>query len=270
LRPFIHGFWSGGAYTDDRTGVFSHCSAGVAYDSGINLFILVTGSHRWWLGFIDPQWSLPANSKASVQLRLDNRAPFKRFATIPSGQLALVPLPDSPRLIHAFRRASKLTLVAEGGSFFFKLRETSAVMDQLTSCVGASLALEAHGPPAGTAGAASPPSPIAAVATEAPPPPPGQIAAASVTPRPPAETASAVSAWVSLIALGALMGVVGQGIRVIVGLKKARDELAALGHLNEAGKPFSAVSVMNLLGQRSGKLPGVGSRAATQLPQAAT
>jgi hypothetical protein len=39
-----------------------------------------------------------------------------------------------------------------------------------------------------------------------------------------------VSAWVSLIVLGALMGVVGQGIRVIVGVKKARDEVAALGH----------------------------------------
>ena len=42
LRPFKQGFWSGGAYTDDRTGAFTHCSAGVAYDSGINLFVLVT------------------------------------------------------------------------------------------------------------------------------------------------------------------------------------------------------------------------------------
>ena len=53
-------------------------------------------------------------------------------------------------------------------------------------------------------------------------------------------------------------------------LREISRELAQLDHFNEAGKPFSAVSVMNLLGQRSGKLPGVGSRAATQLPQAVT
>src|ERR1700758_2500451 len=28
-RAFQSGLWSGGAYTDDRTGAFSHCSAGV-------------------------------------------------------------------------------------------------------------------------------------------------------------------------------------------------------------------------------------------------
>lgn len=35
--------------------------------------------------------------------------------------------------------------------------------------------------------------------------------------------------WVWIIALGALMGVVGQGLRIIVGLKKASDTAAALG-----------------------------------------
>jgi hypothetical protein len=34
--------------------------------------------------------------------------------------------------------------------------------------------------------------------------------------------------WICIIALGALTGVVGQGIRVIVGLKKASDQAAAL------------------------------------------
>jgi hypothetical protein len=35
--------------------------------------------------------------------------------------------------------------------------------------------------------------------------------------------------WILIIALGALMGVVGQGIRVTVGLKKASDRAAELG-----------------------------------------
>jgi hypothetical protein len=44
LRPFKHGFWEGGAYTDDRTSVFTHCSADVGYASGISLFVFTTRS----------------------------------------------------------------------------------------------------------------------------------------------------------------------------------------------------------------------------------
>ena len=142
VRPFKHGFWTGGAYSDDRTGAFTHCSAGVAYDSGINLFVLVTGEYRWWLGFINPKWSFTPNAKEPIRLLLDNGAAFNRLATIPSGQLLLVPLPDSSRLIDAFRRGSELALEAEGKSFVFKLNDTPAVMDRLTNCVQTSLALK--------------------------------------------------------------------------------------------------------------------------------
>ena len=156
VRPFKHGFWSGGAYTDDRTGAFTHCSAGVAYDSGVNLFVLVTGEYRWWLGFINPRWSFTPNAKQPIRLRLDNGAAFDRLATIPSGQLLLVPLPDSSRLIDAFRRGSELALEAEGKSFVFKLNDTPAVMDRLTNCVQTSLALkEKTLPPVSQSAAAS-------------------------------------------------------------------------------------------------------------------
>src|ERR1700761_8536433 len=92
LRVFKHGLWSGGAYTDDRTGVFSHCSAGVAYDTGINLFVLVTADYRWWLGFINSEWSFKPKVKLPVRLRLDDGATsLERQAIIPNGQLILIP-----------------------------------------------------------------------------------------------------------------------------------------------------------------------------------
>jgi hypothetical protein len=146
LRPFKHGYWAGGAYTDDRTGAFTHCSAGVAYDSGINLFVLVTGGYRWWLGLINPQWSLTPNAKIPIKLQLDAGAPFSGLASIPSGQLLLVSLPDSSKLLGAFRRSSRLSLDAEGQSFSFKLGGTPAVMDQLADCVRTSVALAAPAP----------------------------------------------------------------------------------------------------------------------------
>jgi hypothetical protein len=38
FRPFQFGLWSGGAWTNDQTGAFSHCAASVPYTSGITMF----------------------------------------------------------------------------------------------------------------------------------------------------------------------------------------------------------------------------------------
>jgi hypothetical protein len=206
LRPFKHGFWSGGAYTDDRTGAFTHCSAGVAYDSGINLFVLVTGGYRWWLGFINPKWELMPNARISIKLQLDDGAPFNGLASIPSGQLLLVSLPDNSKLLAAFRHSSKLALDAEGQSFSFKLNATPAVMDQLANCVRTSVALEAQAPPpapstnigalgASTSSTTAPPSGSPAVTASGSPATPAEAAppaAAAAQPQTlPAETATA-------------------------------------------------------------------------------
>ena len=59
----------GGAYIDDRTGSFSHCSAGVVYDSGINLFVVSTEAYGWWFGFTSPHWSLTPSASIPVELQ---------------------------------------------------------------------------------------------------------------------------------------------------------------------------------------------------------
>jgi hypothetical protein len=150
LRGFQAGLWTGGAYTDDRTGDFTHCSAGVAYDSGINMFILVTGDHRWWLGFINPRWSFAPNAKMPVELRFDGGPRPAMTATVPSRLIVLVPLPSDPRQIDRLGRSAALVLVAEGQSFFFQLSGTPVVTAELKSCVQKSLALQATAPTAPT------------------------------------------------------------------------------------------------------------------------
>ncbi|HTV44913.1 MAG TPA: hypothetical protein VMF05_06320 [Stellaceae bacterium] len=141
LRAFARGLWSGGAYTDDRTGEFTHCSAGVAYDSGINLFVLVTAAHHWWLGFIDPQWTFAAKASLEVELRFDRGIPVPRGAMLPRDDLLLVPLPDNSNLVETFRNSTRLTLVAQGEAYRFKLADVPAVLDALSGCVGRSVAL---------------------------------------------------------------------------------------------------------------------------------
>jgi hypothetical protein len=151
IRGFQAGLWSGGAYTDERTGDFTHCSAGVAYDSGINMFILVTNDHRWWLGFINPRWSFAPNEKMPVELRFDEGPRLAMTAMVPSRLIVLVPLPSDPRLIDRLGRSAELNLVAEGRSFFFQLSGTPAVTAQLKNCVQKSLALQASAPTAPSA-----------------------------------------------------------------------------------------------------------------------
>jgi hypothetical protein len=225
LRPFKHGFWSGGAYTDDRTGAFTHCSAGVAYDSGINLFVLVTGSYRWWLGFINPQWSLTPNGKISVRLRLDDGEPFERSATIPSGQLMLVPLPEGERLADRFRQASELTLLAQDRSFLFKLGDAAAVVDHLTGCVRSSLTLAHAAPPASAAKPAAAageslgsPATVAAAAfpgasppSAEPPAPHPQTSSPPATPSPQAAASAAPPPAVAVAALHSSPALSGSG-----------------------------------------------------------
>jgi hypothetical protein len=104
-RPFQIGLWLGGAYTDDRTGTFSHCSAGVVYDGGINLFVVRTEAHGWWLGFTSAHWSLTPSASIPVNLQFDGRPPVEVLGTIADGQLLLIPAPDESDLIEIFQRS---------------------------------------------------------------------------------------------------------------------------------------------------------------------
>jgi hypothetical protein len=167
-RPFHVGLWSGGAYTDDRNGGFSHCSAGVAYDSGINLFVVSTEAHGWWLGFWNPQWSLTPNASLPVKLRFDARPAVELLGTVAGGQTLLVPMPDDSHLLDRFQRSSQLSVIAQERSFQLDLGGTSAVMSELTSCVRTALALEPHAPPSPTASVAPEPEPAAPALSSAP------------------------------------------------------------------------------------------------------
>src|SRR5260370_30660572 len=63
--------------------------------------------------------------------------------------------------------------------------------------------------------------------------------------------------WISIIALGAALGFLGQSVRVVVGLKKARDEAAALGKtFTEAFEP-STMLVSLLIGGVAGALAAI-------------
>jgi hypothetical protein len=120
-RPFQTGLWSGGAYTDDRSGKFSHCSVGVVYEGGTSLFVVSTEARGWWLGLTNPQWSLIPGAVVPVRLQFDTRAPIDLSGSAADAQLLLVAMPDDSHLIDTFRRTTKLSFVAQDRSFSLQL-----------------------------------------------------------------------------------------------------------------------------------------------------
>jgi hypothetical protein len=178
-RPFQSGLWSGGAYTDDRTGGFSHCSAGVVYDSGTSMFVVSTEAHGWWLGFTNSQWTLTLSGSIPVKLQFDGRPAVEVFATVANAQLLLVPIPEDSQLIDTFRRSSKLTVTAQERSFSLNLGGTSTVMSELTNCVRSAIAIETR---SSNASPAPEPGVSGALETAAPAFPPVPPAPVSVSP----------------------------------------------------------------------------------------
>jgi hypothetical protein len=77
----IHvGNWSGGAYTNDKTGAFSHCSAATGYANGVTLIVGQNAGGNWLLGFGSPAFNLtppkrfPSMSRSMVRLSIISSA----------------------------------------------------------------------------------------------------------------------------------------------------------------------------------------------------
>src|SRR5713226_550641 len=101
-RPFQLGRWSGGAYTNDQTGAFSHCAALVPYNSGIVMLATVNRSFHWSLGFADPRWALTPKAQIPIELHFDGGPAFTVVGSVLAPTVVEVPMPDNSRLINTF------------------------------------------------------------------------------------------------------------------------------------------------------------------------
>src|SRR5580692_8930540 len=88
--PFgtIHvGAWSGGAYTDDKTGAFSHCAAGTDYANGIGLIVGQNANTSWLIGFASHSFHLTPGETFPIDLTFDGQPQARVFGTALSADL---------------------------------------------------------------------------------------------------------------------------------------------------------------------------------------
>ncbi|MGC1586050.1 MAG: hypothetical protein WA791_10150, partial [Rhodomicrobium sp.] len=129
------GQWTGGAYTNDATGAFSHCAAGVSYQSGIYLTVGLFANHEWRLGFVHPDWHLTIGETIPITLTFDGREQFNVFGIAQTPLFVLVPMPQNSTLSMQFRKSNGMTALAKGNAFQFALTSTSQLMPTLANCV---------------------------------------------------------------------------------------------------------------------------------------
>lgn len=127
------GAWGGGAYTDDATGAFSHCSASSSYGSGITVVVGQNAQNNWLLGFGSPAFHLTKGESFPIDVTFDGQSQARLFATSASEQLAIAIMP--PNVIRDFRKSSLMVAVAKGATFQFNLTSTGQLLPIIANCV---------------------------------------------------------------------------------------------------------------------------------------
>ncbi len=129
------GFWSGGAYTNDSSGAFSHCAASGTYNGGITLYVALGSAHQWSLGFSQEAWQLKPGETFPIVLTFDGREQFNVYGTAQTPVFVVVPMPPNSSLLSQFRKSNGMVAFAKGNTYGFTLTSTSQLMLVLSNCV---------------------------------------------------------------------------------------------------------------------------------------
>jgi S1-C subfamily serine protease len=136
FSKFQVGVWQAGAYTNDKSGEFSHCSASAFYKhNGVTLFVFVDKSYSLDLTFFQENWQLNENKLYSLRYRYDGGR-WEETEAYPVDKNAFaISMSKSPAGITSFRKAQVLELMVGTKSFYFGLLGTSNLVSSLAQCV---------------------------------------------------------------------------------------------------------------------------------------
>ena len=103
--------WIVGAYSDNRTGQFTHCATSIPYRSGTTLFFHLGSNYMWSMGLHNPQWRNTPGSSVDLIYYIDNGPQTRVRALVTTLGLVNIPLADSRGLFEAFKRGRRLFVV---------------------------------------------------------------------------------------------------------------------------------------------------------------
>lgn len=134
LETFNIGGWVGGAYSNDRTGEFSHCAVSIPYRSGIVLLFSVGRNLTWSMGLSNAQWRLTPGAEYDLTYYIDGGASVLARGRALNPVLIEVPLSNSTALFDDFRRGRVLTVLSAGATFTFSLKNSGKALAATLEC----------------------------------------------------------------------------------------------------------------------------------------
>jgi S1-C subfamily serine protease len=127
------GVWIGGAFSDDTTGMFSHCGATSSFSNGVILVIGQNASNAWLLGFASPAFQLKKGETYPIIVTFDGQSEAKLFATANSDIMLTSVLP--PNVARTLQKSSLMVATAGHTTLQFTLSSTGPLLNMISSCV---------------------------------------------------------------------------------------------------------------------------------------
>ena len=134
ISRFKIGNWDGGAYTNDKTGAFSHCAASASYRSGTTLIFSIHSDMNWAFGLVNNTWKLKVGETYPVRYWIDRSPDFVGTAQVVSEHQVKVALPGDDRLFYQIRRGRLMTVRTANDTMKFSLSSTNRMLSRLFEC----------------------------------------------------------------------------------------------------------------------------------------
>lgn len=125
------GHWLGGAYTDDKSGVFSHCAAGAQYQNGVNLIITQNAQELWSIALANQSFSFKTGETVQFDVIFDGQHQVRLFGTALAPQIVAAPLPSNALL----RKSHLMVAEINGATYQFQLNSIDRIVSIVENCV---------------------------------------------------------------------------------------------------------------------------------------
>jgi hypothetical protein len=133
ISTFKVGHWNGAAYATD-SGSFSHCAAGMRFNSGITVLFSINKSFVWTVAFHKPGWSFESGQQVTLTLAIDKAPPMKKSAEAFDRSGIVITLEDDADLFKRFKSAKRIKISGARESFEFNVNKMDELLTKLLVC----------------------------------------------------------------------------------------------------------------------------------------
>ena len=124
--------WQGGAFTDDKTGAFSHCSATHPYQGGNLLTLALRPGGEWIIGFGNPSWKMTQGESVPLDITVDGQAQFHLTGTAsPVQVISILPV----AVLNRLRKSSLMAVTGGSQTLQFALYSLDKIIPVIANCV---------------------------------------------------------------------------------------------------------------------------------------